>query len=214
MKKNRIAATLAILSCLCLSGLSAADKQAKKPRASEVVIVARFEISPALDRDFFSNYAYIKTPYVEMGSKPKKGETPADTLVLHSENPANKPNSVVMLFDQQSDFGALGETGYAKLSIPKSREIVLKFVRVYIVNNPLLYLDLPIQRKIVVPEGVNYVYLGTFSYQMENEYFDIKGISLSDEYDGAKDYVAKTFGSAAGLNRVKLQKLEEEKETK
>jgi hypothetical protein len=214
MKKTRIAAALAILSCLCLSGLSAADKLAKKPRASEVVIVARFEISPALDRNFFSNYAYIKTPYVEMGSKPKKGETPADTLVLYTGNPANKANSVVMYYDQQTDFGALGETGYAKLSIPKSREIVLKYVRVYIVNNPLLFLDLPIQRKIVVPEGVNYVYLGTFGYEMENEYFDIKSISLSDEFDGARDYVAKTFGAGAELSRVNLQKLEEAKETK
>jgi hypothetical protein len=212
MKKNRIAAAFAILSCLCLADLAAADKLAKKPRASEVVIVARFELSPALDRNFFSAYTVIKTPYVEMGSKPKKGaEAPADTLALYTKNPSNKDKSAIVYPDAVNDFGVLGETSYAKLPIPKSREIVLNYVRVYIVNNPLLFLDLPIQRKIVVPEGVNYVYLGTFTYQIENEYFDIKDISLSDEFDGAKDYVAKTFGAGAELSRVNLQKLGETK---
>jgi len=205
--------TRAFAAFLCFIALSlvagAAEEKISKPRGSEVIIVARIQISPALNRDFFSHYASFETPYLKasVSKDVKKGEIPNDTLALFIKD--NRPGlHLASNVDNggylSGSFGKVGEISLAKTAIPKNREIEIGYVRVYVVDNGFLFFDVPIDRKIVVPEGVNYVYLGTITCTLANEYFDIADISMSDEFDGAQAYVAKTFGAQAQLVRVNL----------
>jgi len=208
MKRTRaFAAFLCFIALSLVSGF--AEDKISKPRGSEVIIVARIQISPAPNRDFFSHYASFETPStkVSVSRSVRKGDIPNDTLALFTKDQYPKMRfGNVMDFSGYSStaFGNLGDVSLAKFSIPKNREIEIGYVRVYVVDNGFLFFDVPINRKIVIPEGVNYVYLGTIACTMANEYFEISDISISDEFDGAQAYVAKTFGAQAQLVRVNL----------
>jgi hypothetical protein len=188
----------AALAAIALAPAAAKDK-ITKPRSNEVVLVARFVVSPGLDRDFYSHYTAFKAPGIVVPvNKSLKGKTPDDTVYLQTQLPDKD-------FQWKWDYmGALGEVGFAKVSIPKKREIQVNGARVYVVDNDYLFFDLPIVRKISVPEGVNYIYLGTFTYSLKNEFFMISDIAKSDEFDAAAEMVAKTYGKEAQLTRANL----------
>ena len=65
-----------------------------------------------------------------------------------------------------------------------------------------------------MPEGVNYVYLGTFTYSIKDEFFNISDIAKSDEFDDASAAVLKAFGKDAQLPRANLLSLDPETEKK
>lgn len=207
---SKVISTLALLCLLPL--LASAETKVVKPRPGEVVVVARFGVTPGLDRDFFSHYATFETPYVKMslGKGYKKGDIPPDTIQLVTTDRDKKGFQLGTVWTNETStpLGKLGDISMAKLTIPKSREIELSYVRVYIVDSAFLYFDLPLNRKITVPEGVNYVYLGSFNYELANEYFDIKSISKDDEFDGAQAALAATYGPEARLVRVNLKEIE------
>lgn len=205
MKNARIHVAFCCLVILCLAR-AAAEGKITKPRSSEVVIVARMQFTPALDRDFFSHYAGFLAPYPgAFAEKTKKGEATSDTMALYARDPKEAASDIPYL-TPTSPFGRPGDISLGKMVIPKDRRIQIDYARVYVFGNEYFYFDLPIGRTIVVPEGVNYVYLGTFTYTFENEYFTIAGVGLTDEFDAAKTHVAETFGEGAQLVRVNLKK--------
>jgi hypothetical protein len=136
--------------------------------------------------------------------KKLKGRIPDDTVYLET----NEPNKAEM-WAKWNKFGTVGEIGFTKVSIPRKREIELDGARVYIMDNSFLNFDLPVLRKISVPEGVNYVYLGTFTYSVKDEFFMISDIAHSDEFDDAAVAVTKAFGKDAALTRVNLLSLDD-----
>ncbi|MDA8424619.1 MAG: hypothetical protein M0Z80_00650 [Treponema sp.] len=214
MKRTKI---LAALLCLALLGLSSAGAQTKmtKPRASEVVIVARIQVSPAIDDDFFSHYAAFETPYAKatVDRKTWKDGKPGETMNLFMKDKGiiRSEQSVFNGGYLSTDFGKLGEVSLGKMNIPGNREIELGYVRVYLDDNAFFFFDVPIERKIVVPQGVNYVYLGTITCTLADEYFDIAHLARSDEFDGAQAYLNQVFGPRAQLVRVNLQELDVKK---
>jgi hypothetical protein len=207
MKKQAIFILAVSLVVVALSPIGAEDK-VSKPRSDEVVIVARLVVTPAINRDFYSHYVSFDVPGFE--AKPNrswKGKLPDDLVYLQTKEPGeNIARSKCYLL------GAVGDIGFAKVSIPTNREIEVVGGVVNMVDNDFLFFDLPILRKIVVPAGVNYIYLGTFTYTMKDEFFNISEISNSDEFDAAVVMVKKTFGDGANLVRVNLLDLSKEKE--
>jgi hypothetical protein len=200
--KNKASLLIALaLAALALAPAAAADKKPTKPRANEVVLVARFVVSPTPDRDFFSHYAAFKAPGVEASvDRSLKGKTPDDSVYLET----NVPGSNSYYSAVRTRLSSLGELGFVKIQIPKNREIQIDGARVFLVDNGFLFFDLPIMSKIVVPEGANYVYLGTFSYSLANEFFNIASISKSDEFDAALVATQKAYGDGAELVRANL----------
>jgi hypothetical protein len=202
--KTRAALILtAAMAVLALAPAAAKDK-ITKPRSSEVVLVARFVVSPGIDRDFYSHYVAFKAPGIEAeADKSLKGRVPDESVYLQTQEPDKSAWRMTWNYT-----GSLGEVGFAKVSIPKKREIQVNGARVYLVDNAFLYFDLPIVRKISVPEGVNYIYLGTFTYSIKDEYFTISDIAKSDEFDAAAEAVAKAYGKDAQLTRANLLALD------
>jgi hypothetical protein len=203
----------AALVALALAPAAAESREkVTKPRSNEVVLVARFVLTPSLDRDFYSHYVSFKAPGVEaQADKSLKGKTPDDSVYIQYGEVGKNFTFAKTRYEyvKTAYAGSLGEIGYFKVAIPKDRQIRLDSARVYVVDNGFLYFDLPIFRKIAVPEGSNYVYLGTFTYSIKDEYFSIGDISLSDEFDAATVAVAKAYGPDAQLVRVNLLSLED-----
>lgn len=207
MNMKRITSIVAA-GLLVLSAASA-EPRVSKPRSSEVVIVFRVAITPDVDRDFYSNYASFRSPWVSAALPRglKKGELPADSMsFVWFEDGASMGTRVYL--------GPAAGLQMVKVSIPKNRTLDLVSLRYFLYDNSYLYFDLPVLRKIVVPEGANYVYVGTFTYTLADEYFRIADITLSDEYDGAQAQVAKVYGESARLLRVNLIKLDAGKDGK
>ena len=200
MKKTKRQFLFFLILLLVISPVINADSKPNKPRSTEVVLVARFKVTPPINYNFFQNYLKFKSPGVENNINIKQvkiNDEYQSTLQLAFMRTTDATES-------STAFGYLGKFCYTKISIPKDRIIILSYVRVFILNNALTYFNLPIQKKIIIPENVNYVYLGTFEYEIENEYFIINNASLSDEYDEAKKFVAATYDSNAELVRVNL----------
>lgn len=207
MSMKRIAS--ALFAGLLVLASASAEPKATKPRSSEVIIVFRVAVRPDVDRDFYSNYASFRSPWVS-AALPRglgKDEFPADSLSF-------------VWFEDGASMGTRAYLGPAeglqmvKVGIPKNRTIDLASLRYFLYDNSYLYFDLPVMRKIVIPEGANYVYVGTFTYTIADEYFRISDITLSDEYDGAQAQVAKVYGESARLLRVNLIKFDPEQDKK
>ena len=48
------------------------------------------------------------------------------------------------------------------------------------------YIVLPFMKEITVPEGADYVYIGTLEYDIDPKTFQVRSMKLIDEYDEAK----------------------------
>jgi hypothetical protein len=201
MKSKATLILSAALAVLALVPAAAADKKISKPRSNEVVLVARIIVSPAIDREFYSHYVYANMVPIY---KAFKGKLPDDQVFLETNTPGKSDDAA-----EQNLVGDLGDVGFAKVAIPKKREIQIDGSKVQIVGNAYLSFYLPLNRKIIVPEGVNYVYLGTFTYSVKDEFFNVSDISRSDEFDAAAIAVEKAFGKDAQLTRANLLALED-----
>jgi hypothetical protein len=204
-------AIIAIAASLIVLGLSPAASESKisKPRSNEVILVTRFVVTPSLDMDFFAHYAEFEGPGAE-GTPDSflkdKSKIPGNTLYLQVNEPGKEETKAKRLSS-----GLFGEFNFTKVSIPKNREIEVDGARVYLTDNAFLFFGLPLVRKVVIPEGANYVYLGSFNYAMKDDFFNFGSITQLDEYDAAVKAVSDKFGKVAELVRVNLLSLEEEK---
>lgn len=201
--KKRLAFVFTALLASVVSVALYAEPKVDYPHPNEVVIVFRASFTPDVDRDFFSHYAVIRCPLYgnTSGKSSEQGELPRDSMSLLCADDASSWGSWYHL-DDSSGLCML------KLRIPKTRTIDIAAIRYFLYGESVLNFTLPILRKIVVPEGANYVYLGSFTYTIADEYFRVSDITLSDEYDGAQAKVAKIYGESARLVRVNLIKLD------
>ena len=66
-------------------------------------------------------------------------------------------------------------------------------------------LQLPISYNIQVPEGENFLYVGTLVYEFEGDDFSLKRITILDEYDEAQEELNRLFKNKSyKLCRVEL----------
>lgn len=193
LKRSVLLLSLAALTCV-----PAAFGQQKivKPRASEVAIVGRFSVVPALNSDFYWQAYDDATPR----KKEKRAEEDAPGMLAFStvinKKGATRESSVRM--------GSLGDQSVALVTIPADRTLYLMKYEVYLFNMRAFYLPLPIYCKIVIPEGAHFVYIGSVDYYTKGEFLDIKDANRRDEFDAAREFVRKNYGEDAQLVRVNL----------
>ncbi|MBD5440202.1 MAG: hypothetical protein HDR33_04175 [Treponema sp.] len=63
----------------------------------------------------------------------------------------------------------------------------------YFNGSSKMKLMLPISYNIQVPEGENFLYVGTLVYEYEGDDFSLKGITILDEYDEAQEELNRLF---------------------
>ncbi len=195
MKKNILIILILLFS---LSGLYASDyvvdkKYDKKPKKDEVLIVTKISFSPTPDNAFYTKYTKILAGY-------KTKEEVIKPRIYIPMRTSWGSTSYASLGDES-------ELTSVKFDIPKDRVIRIEFLRSYLANIEYLNIFLPLNIEFTVPEGVNYVYLGSFIYDYEGYQFNIKNIRKVDDYDNAVKFVAEKYGSDVKLERVPIREL-------
>jgi len=65
----------------------------------------------------------------------------------------------------------------------------------------------PLRFKTVVPKGEKYIYVGDFNYYLEGSDFSPVKITVSDNFDQAKEFIKQTYGDDVQLCRVEIENL-------
>lgn len=80
-----------------------------------------------------------------------------------------------------------------------------RYMLYYFNGSSKMELRLPISYNIQVPEGENFLYVGTLVYEYEGDDFSLKRIIILDEYDEAQEELNKLFKNKSyKLCRVEL----------
>jgi len=188
-----------IISLLVIAvSLHAAEDKYDKPRKDEVILVIRVVITPEIDDAFYSQYWDFDSNVIKMKRKgSEEGETIQSEAYLMTGSTYLMRNSLFL--------GNIGEFASIKVSIPKDREIDMDTFSIYPASVRFFKFHLPIFASLKIPEGDNYIYLGTFEFEREGNQFEIVNINKYDEFDKAKEIISERYGSSARLVRVPLQ---------
>ncbi len=196
MKTKHIFIVSLMLFCLSVSFLMADDY--KLPREKEVVIAVRLVMEPQIDDEFYSQYWHIRSKLVRIsGRRVQEGEVVSSTASLETGNDIWSYKNLPL--------GNVGSFATVKFKIPKERTVHVNGFYVEPADIGLFRIGLPIMAQFDVPEGVNYVYLGTFVCAWEGSQFEIKSIKRVDEYEQAQQIVRQRYGADARLLRVPLK---------
>jgi len=180
-----------VLSLEAMEDVSEDKSQHEKiamPGKSDVLIVGRISVKADEDMQF-----YAKTRNV---------------------NPENLGKDAVLLIsasdDSQRQIYTDGEFFFVKYRLPKNRHIQFDSVPYYFFADKKTSLILPLGFSIDVPKDVNYVYIGSFTYNITGDDFTVKNITVSDEYDQAQQLTDKITGkNNIELCRVELKAYDE-----
>jgi hypothetical protein len=209
IRRIAVLSLTAAMAVLALSTAAAKDK-ITKPKSNEVVLVLRLVIDPPINDAFYAHYAKVlEKGIANVKIKPdrdSKDEAPAHYFSLYL-NKAGRNE----IFQRGFSGGKVGEFNFLKRPIPKGRMLEISGMRAYIFGNPFLRFDIPVFHNISIPEGANYIYLGTFVVKTKDEYFNISEISRIDEYDAAAKVIENNYGKDAKLVRVNLLELPDKK---
>ena len=200
MKINhRILISAFLLSLVLSLPLFGADQDYRAPRDKEVVLVMKVIVAPEIEDDFYSRYWDISGKVLK--SKRDRSTEPGETV----------PSTASLLIGssvwnmEELALSELGTTATVKTSIPKDRNISLNVVSVYPADLGIFMVRFPVLAELTVPEGENYIYVGTFVYEREGFQFKLNNISRLDEFDEAQAIVSERYGSGARLIRVPLR---------
>lgn len=183
----------------------AADDDYKQPREDEAVLAVRLIMDPVIDDAFFSQYWDIRSKAIRTKRKgSEEGEiVPSTSTMVIGDSVWNY---------KDLDLGNLGSLASVEIDIPKDRIVAMNGFYVYPSNLRIFRMIVPILANFTIPQGENYVYLGTFVCEWEGEQFDIVNIERIDEYDKAQQVIQQRYGSGARLVRVPMSMQELEKE--
>jgi hypothetical protein len=222
MNKNLRCAFAFLLGTLVIVPSSFAQPKIEKPGKNDVVVVTRISMAPALNLDhywgcyenFFSRTKVLSALAKTQGG----GPTLSSDLFVKKQNAKmdrkKEAESWIMAYpggkwkemtsSEYRQISQLGEFSVLRMPIPKDRTIYLERVWVFLFGNLTFSFGLPIEQKIVIPEGANYVYIGSLDYVTKGDFLEVTAVNRRDEYDLACDFVHKNYGEAAQLVRVNL----------
>lgn len=108
----------------------------------------------------------------------------------------------------------IGETYIVSVTRPKKSPNTLTFTRsfpMYFFSDGMakIYLPLPAAFEVDVPDDVNAIYLGTFTYYVTGDNFTISDFELIDEYDLAQEELDRRLGEHCDLARAVHKVIEE-----
>lgn len=178
---------ITLLIALALTLPAAAQTAIPKPKANEIVFIFKVQVLPAPPTEFFLNYVEYRkeapktTAWASMQALNK-------TFVIPKEGggPLNAFNAVV-------------------LTKAKDGEYRLNSLSVYLASASLFELDFGYAKTLSVPEGVQYVYLGTFVFRYTDEFFTPQSFERIDEFDAALVELKAAYGPSVDLIRATLR---------
>lgn len=71
-------------------------------------------------------------------------------------------------------------------------------------------IDIPLEFEAKIPHGEKYIYVGDFDYYLEGSDFHVEKMTVSDNYDQAKEAVERIYEKPIDLCRVEIRKKAEE----
>ena len=205
MRKNKytlVSFIIAVAFVITGMELFAADKKPPKaPRRNEVVVVFSLKIQPLPDTEFFANYSHMYFSKLNIGHY----YSTTDKVAI---NASNVRMSLVGMPEEDAR-----DIGFAMVTFPFAygkRYVNLHNLRYYFAGSEALFVNVPIQVKIEVPDDVRYVYIGDFTCKCSKPFYDITDIRRSDNFDAATKAVKEVYGKDAELERVPLIPLNKE----
>ena len=182
--------------------LFAADKKPPKaPRRNEVVVVFSLKIQPLPDTEFFANYSHMYFSKLDIGHY----YSTTDKVAINASN-VRMPLAGMPEEDAR-------DIDFAMVTFPFAygkRYINLHSLRYHFAGSEALFVNVPLQAKIEVPDDVRYVYLGDFTCKCSKPFYDITDIKRVDNFDAAAKAVKEVYGKDAELERVPLIPLNKE----
>lgn len=191
-----------LLFMLVCTVLSFAKEKYPKPKTNEVVIITRFSSDANFNEDFFLKYYDISGHILKLKTPKDESEKLTHASLAYTTKFKRIYESLIPLQDDM--FFTL------RLGIPENRVFVLSEAEIYPAGIYYFRILLPFNFEITIPEGVNYVYLGTFHYEMEGIQYDINSITLIDEFEKAEAFVKEKYGEDAELVRIPVTPVEGE----
>ncbi len=186
---------VSVILAAAVISVASAEQKFPKPKKTEVVIIARAIVDPPVNDEFYAQYHKLSSRSITVDKKVKDSEKKT-TAALVCGYGYRRTWAEAEVKD--------GTYVAMKVSIPKDRILRFPFFECYPANYGLLRFYLPVSAQITVPEGVNYVYLGTFAYKVRGLNFDVVDMKLLDEFDAASAFVAEKYGKDAKTMRVPL----------
>lgn len=84
----------------------------------------------------------------------------------------------------------------------------------YPIQNKYAFYYIPKLAKLIVPEDAKYAYAGSWTITIDPETFLISKIELVDEFDQAKEWFQKNYGTQKQLVRAQIIQFDEEEKNK
>lgn len=201
--KYLLAGLLLIAGNLC----AFAEAPALKVDSGKVIVVGKINVIYDEDRDFIFKTRGITEEYAE------KADTYTVPYVA-DPNDTFGNNASKYYKDNKTEY-PVGETFIVQIKRIKKSPNSLFFRNTfkmffYESARAMIYLPLPADFDVDVPDDVNAIYLGTFNYYVTGDNFTITDFELTDEYDLAQEELDRALGTHCDLARAVLKVVEEE----
>ncbi len=192
---NKKTILVSVILAVAVLSVASAEQKFPKPKKTEVVVIARAIVDPPVNDEFFAKYHDLESRSIIKDKKVKDSEKKTSVSLACGYG-----------YRRAWGLAEVNDGTYValKVTIPKDRILKFPLFACYPANYAFLKFYLPVSAQIMVPEGVNYVYLGTFSYKVRGFNFDVVDMKLLDEFDAASAFVAEKYGKEAKLMRVPL----------
>ena len=199
MRKNNYAvASFIIAVAFLMIGADIFAADTKRPAAAgknEVVIVFSLKLQPSPDTEFFAKYADMSFAALSL----KRYGNGNDVIMFKGKNARSFLQAWTEKDTDSGEFAMLHISFAAR-----KRFIEIHSLRYYFAGAEAVFLTLPMQVKVEVPDDVRYVYIGDFTCKCSKPFYDITDVKRTDNFDAAAQAVKKVYGKDAELERVPL----------
>ena len=201
---KRIAALFVVFATV-FSVFAAPKKSTIKEDDNKIIVVGRVKVV------FDENREFIKQT---RGISDKDAEGKEDTYIVpYCVDTADKlgANQSKFLKDNQTEYpiGDFFIVQFKKLK-NSNKLVYTNYMSMYFYGSYKAKIYLPFDFYVEVPDDVNAVYLGTFTYYVTGDNFTIHDWVVSDEYDLAEEELNRLVGEHVDLYRAQLKERETE----
>lgn len=184
-----------------------AEAPALKVDSGKIIVVGKINVIYDEDRDFV-----FKTRGI-----PEDAAEKADTYIVpYVADPGDTfSNNASRYYKDNKTEYPIGETFIVQIKRIKKSPNSLSFRQAFKMfffesTKAMIYLPLPADFDVDVPDDINAIYLGTFNYYVTGDNFTISNFERIDEYDLAQEELDRALGSHCDLLRAALKVVEEE----
>ncbi|MBR1913075.1 MAG: hypothetical protein IJ828_12070 [Treponema sp.] len=132
-----------------------------RPDTNEVILVGKIIVQADFDKDFIAKSRLLTQKELDSPN--------VHTAPIFNKNSNFRYDISMSKALKEVDRFRDGEYFYMTYEIPKDRYIELKYLLYYFMSTPKLCTIIPLAINFYVPEGVNALYLGDFSYNVKEK---------------------------------------------